>query len=39
MDVRPGKGAGFEFLAGDPRLGQNFRKMIEQMQAREPAKL
>jgi hypothetical protein len=38
MDVRPGKGAGFEFLPGDPRLDQGFRNMIERLQAQEPAK-
>lgn len=31
MDVRPGKGAGFEFLPGDPRLDQGFHQMIERL--------
>jgi len=38
MVVRPGKGAGFEFLSVDPRLDQRFHKMIERLQAPEPAK-
>jgi hypothetical protein len=29
MDVRPGKGAGFEFLPQDPRLDQSFRKVVD----------
>jgi hypothetical protein len=29
MDVRPGKGAGFEFLPQDPRLDQSFKKVID----------
>jgi hypothetical protein len=32
MDVRPGKGAGFEFLSADPRLDQGFRNMLERLQ-------
>jgi hypothetical protein len=37
MDVRPGKGAGFEFLSTDPRLDHGFQKMIERLEAPEPA--
>lgn len=33
MDVRPGKGVGFEFLAADPRLDQAFHKMIDRLRA------
>ena len=29
MDIRPGIGAGFEFLAGDPRMDGSFLKFIE----------
>jgi hypothetical protein len=39
MDVRPGKGAGFEFLRGDPRLDHSFHNMIERLHALEPAKV
>lgn len=35
MDIRPGKGAGFEFLPCDSRLDQRFLKMIEQLQTPE----
>ena len=38
MAVRPGKGAGFEFLPGDPRLGQTFSDVIERLLAQESAK-
>ncbi|KAA6465030.1 PilZ domain-containing protein [Acidobacteria bacterium AB60] len=37
MDVRPGKGAGFEFLAADPRLGQAFLGFLDRMSAQAPA--
>ena len=39
MDVQPGKGAGFEFLPGDPRLDHSFHNMIDRLQAQEPAKV
>jgi hypothetical protein len=29
MDVRPGKGAGFEFLPGDPRLANSLATLID----------
>jgi hypothetical protein len=33
MDVRPGKGAGFEFLPGDPRMDASFVEVIEALHA------
>jgi hypothetical protein len=39
MVVLPGKGAGFEFLPGDPRLGQSFSNMIERLHARDSSKV
>jgi len=38
MAVRPGKGAGFEFLAADPRLDQGFQNMLDSLHAPELAK-
>jgi hypothetical protein len=35
MNVRPGKGAGFNFLSEDPRLDQTFHNMIERLLAQE----
>jgi PilZ domain len=35
MVVLAGKGAGFEFVAADPRLGKNFHSLIEQLEAKE----
>ena len=37
MVIRPGKGAGFEFLPGDPRLDKPFQKLIEKLGAGAPA--
>jgi hypothetical protein len=39
MDVRPGKGAGFEFLASDPRLEQAFHKLLERLDLPESARV
>jgi hypothetical protein len=38
MVVRPGMGAGFEFLPGDPRLDKSFRSMIDRLQAQASTK-
>ena len=34
MDVRPGKGIGVKFVAGDPRMTKRFRDLIEDLKAR-----
>jgi len=34
MDVRPGKGIGVEFLAGDPRMSKRFHDLIAELKAR-----
>jgi hypothetical protein len=31
MEVRPGKGVGVEFLAGDPRLDEQFHRLIDRL--------
>jgi hypothetical protein len=33
MCVRPGKGAGFEFLPGDPRMDASFLEVIDSLSA------
>jgi hypothetical protein len=33
MDLRPGKGAGFEFLPGDPRMAASFAEVIDSLNA------
>ena len=38
MDLRPGKGAGFQFLVADPRLDNGFHKLLERLEVAEPAK-
>jgi hypothetical protein len=38
MVVRPGMGAGFEFLPGDPRLDKSFQSMIDRLQAQASTK-
>jgi PilZ domain len=37
MDVRVGKGAGFEFQPNDPRLDKTFENLISQLHAEDPA--
>jgi|SRR5579863_2346516 PilZ domain-containing protein len=32
-DVRPGKGVGVEFVAGDPRMNERFRTLLEILNA------
>ena len=34
MEIRLGKGAGFEFLPDDPRLDKRFAELIERLSAR-----
>lgn len=36
MDVRAGRGAGFEFLLQDPRLDQSFKKILDGLQLADP---
>lgn len=38
MVVRPGMGAGFEFLPADPRLDKNFQNMIDRLQSQDSTK-
>ena len=37
MDVRPGKGVGVEFLAGDPRMSKRFHEVMERLNANQAA--
>jgi hypothetical protein len=31
MEVRPGEGVGIEFLPGDPRMDEQFHKLLERL--------
>lgn len=35
MDIRPGKGAGFEFIPGDPRMDEAFQRLMDSLKKEE----